>query len=163
AETSDLLASIEGSLKSTEQVEAELSKRFAGVQEEAREIELTLIDESILRAEVERQRALFNTVVDQLKQASFSQEFNSIDSEIIEPANALRDPVWPRLTLILALAVAAGGVLGVGVTLWLHWMDQRIRSLAELRQVLDFPLLGQIFQLPEEQSTGVEEFGLISQ
>ena len=66
-------------------------------------------------------------------------------------------------TLAIEEINAAGGVLGVAVTLLLHWMDQRIRSLAELRQVLNYPLLGQIFQLPEEQSAGVEEFGLISQ
>ena len=133
------------------------------VQEEARAIEITLIDESNLRTDVERQRALFNTVVDQLKQASFSQDFNSINSEIIEPANALKDPVWPKITIILPLAVMAGGLIGVGMTLVTNWMDQRIRSLAELRTMLDYSVLGQILQLPEDQRVGIDEFGLISQ
>jgi capsular exopolysaccharide synthesis family protein len=162
-EIEDLLGSISQSLKSVQAVELELGKRFAAVQEEARGIEISLIDESILRNDVERQRSLFNTVVDQLKQASFSQDFNSINSEIIEPVNALKDPVWPRINMTLALALVAGGVLGIGVTLVANWMDQRIRTLAELRQVLDYTVLGQIFQLTEEQGAGLAEFGLITQ
>jgi capsular exopolysaccharide synthesis family protein len=162
-EIADLLGSIDLSLKTLETVEGELSKRFAAVQEEARSVEITLLDESNLRNDVERQRALFNTVVDQLKQASFSQDFNSINCEIIEPVNALRDPVWPRPVMVLCLSLIAGGLLGAGVTLVLHWMDQRIRTLAELRKVLDYPVLGQIFQLTEDQKAGIAEFGLISQ
>jgi len=160
-EIADLLSSIEQSLKSVETVEVELSKRFDAVQQEAREIEISLIDESNLRNDVERRRALFNTVVDQLKQTSFSQDFNSINSEIIEPVNALRDPVWPRAGIVLAVAIMMGGVSGVGGTLVLNWMDQRIRTLAELRQVLDYTVLGQVFQLPDDQSANVEEFGRI--
>jgi capsular exopolysaccharide synthesis family protein len=161
-EVADLLNSIEMSLKSVEAVEVELSQRFAAVQEEARGIEIALLDESNLRTDVERQRALFNTVVDQLKQARFSVDFSSINSEVIESPNALKRPVSPRMSLVLALAVFGGGLIGVGITLVTNWMDQRIRSLAELRQVLDYTILGQVFQLSDEETADVEEFGLIS-
>ena len=56
----------------------------------------------------------------------------------------------------------AGGLIGIGMTLVINWMDQRIRTLAELRKVLDYTVLGQIFQLPEDQHAEIEEFGLIS-
>src|SRR5205823_147273 len=45
-EIADLLGSIELSLKSVQAVELELAKRFAEVQEQARGIEITLLDES---------------------------------------------------------------------------------------------------------------------
>jgi capsular exopolysaccharide synthesis family protein len=161
-EVGDLLGSIEQSLKSVQALEVELGKRFEQAQVEARGVELDLIYEANLHAELERQRALFNTVVDQLKQARFASDYNNINSEILEPANSLRDPVSPRFALVLGLGLALGLLVGIGATLVLDWMDQRFRSLVELRQALDYSLLGQVFQLAEEEGVGVAEFGLIS-
>ncbi len=105
---------------------------------------MDLIRESNLRNEVERQRNLFNTVVDQLKQAQFASDFTSINSEVIEPVNALRRPVAPRCSLVLAVALLAGSAAGVAAALAADRLDQRVRSFAELRRVLDYAVLGQI-------------------
>jgi len=157
----DLLASIEHSSQSVAVLEAELARRFERDQEQAKQIEIDLIRESNLRNEVERQRNLFNTVVDQLKQAQFASDFTSINSEVIEPVTALRRPVAPKVSLVLGVALIAGTMAGVAAAFAADRLDQRIRSFAELRRLLDYAVLGQIPQIRADQAAAVGEFGLV--
>jgi capsular exopolysaccharide synthesis family protein len=162
SDVNNLLNSIEQSLKSVERLESELGKRFDRELDSVKSIETDLIAETNLRANLERQRSLFNTVVDQLKQAQFAGDFNSFSSEILEPANALRHPVSPPVSLILALALTTGCMVGTATALLANWMDQRIRSYEELRTVLGLTALGQIPMASTEEISKLGQFGLIS-
>jgi succinoglycan biosynthesis transport protein ExoP len=163
SDVNHLLNSIEKSLKSVESLEAELGKRFESELDQAKKIEIDLLEEANLRANLERQRSLFNTVVDQLKQAQFAGDFNSITCEVLEPANALRHPVSPPVSLILALALFSGGMAGTATVLLANWLDQRIRSSEELRAVLGLTALGQIPMAGAEEVGKLGQLGLVSQ
>ena len=150
-EIRDLLESIEQSLKSIETMRDEIAEQFdrrPGRRQEDRDRPADRV--AACRSNLERQRLLFNTVVDQLKQAKLVGDFSSIRSEIIEPANAL------------PAAGPAAGVLdaghgpdrrrrpGRGLPRWSSdLLDPRIRSLEEMRRVIRFPVLGQVPQLAD--------------
>ena len=131
-------------------------------QQKAKQVEVDLLTEKNLRSKLERQRALFSSVVDQLKQAQFVSHFTSVTSQVIEPPHTLRSPVWPKPILTLALALVAGCMLGVGAVFFLDRLDQRVRSLAELRQAMGLAVLGEIGQVPADQAALVGTIGLIS-
>jgi capsular exopolysaccharide synthesis family protein len=162
AEIRDLLDSTERSLKSIEAMRAEMAEQFDRDLVIAKKTEIDLLTETSLRSNLDRQRLLFNTVVDQLKQAKFVGDFSSIRSQIIEPANALPAPVRPLVALTLAMALIAGGTLGVGCALVSELLDPRIRSLEEMRDVLRLPLLGQVPQLADSPASGARPIGLVS-
>ena len=157
-----LLASIEQSLKSVEILEDELGKRFEQDLEKTKQVESDLLVESNLRANMERQRALFNSVVNQLKEAQFAGDFNSIRSEIIEPANSLRRPVSPRISLILAMALVLGCLVGSGAALLAQLLNQRLRTPEELRTALGYIVIGQIPRAFDNDCGKMGEFGLVS-
>jgi succinoglycan biosynthesis transport protein ExoP len=161
-ETRDLLASIEQSLKSIGTVRTEFAKRFDSDLGDAKKAEAELLIESNLRASVERQRALFNSVVDQLKQAQLTSDFISISSQTIEPANGLRSPFRPRPVMTLLLSLMAGCVIGVGSSLVSERLDSRIRSSEEVRKAFGYHLLGQIPQLPRMPGEAPTAAGLVS-
>src|SRR5262249_21314772 len=71
AEVRDLLESTERSLQSIETMRRQLTEQFDRNLVIAKTAEIDLLKESSLRNNLERQRLLFNTVVDQLKQAKF--------------------------------------------------------------------------------------------
>lgn len=161
SETQDLLGAIEQSLESVQQMRKALLAGFDHDRQEVKKIELDLLNEESLRDKVERHRALFNTVVDQLKQAQFISDFTSISSEIIEPANALAYAVRPRLTLTLALALLCSGFLGAGIAIVVDRLDQKIRTIEELRRIIELPVLGMI---PRASATDIPadgEMGLV--
>jgi succinoglycan biosynthesis transport protein ExoP len=161
-EVRDLVRAIEQSLGSVQAMRDELGKQFGRDQEKAKQVEEDLLAEEYLRSKLERQRALFNTVVDQLKQAQFVGAYSSITSQVIAPAHALRSPVYPRVGLTLALALVAGCAVGMGAAVVLDRLDQRVRSLDELRRLTGLAVLGQVVLLPERRSGAMGPLGLIS-
>src|SRR5512135_1561560 len=153
-EARDLVRAIEQSLDSVRAMRDELGKQFGQDQEKAKQLEEDLLAEEYLRNKLERQRALFNTVSDQLKQAQFVSAYSSITSQVIEPAKTPRTPVWPKVSLTLALAL--------GVAVVLDRLDQRVRSLDELRRLTGLAVLGQVALLPGRRAGAMGPLGLIS-
>ena len=162
-EVRDLLGSIESSLDSIGRMRSDLDARFEKDLAEAKKTEGDLMAEANLRAGLERQRALFNSVVGQLKQAELVGDYASTTARSIEPAEASPSPVRPLVAVTLALAVVAGTLLGTGAALVSDQLDPRIRSLAEMRRVLGTPLVGQVPQLSADQARRTGPVGMISQ
>ncbi|MDR3635937.1 MAG: polysaccharide biosynthesis tyrosine autokinase [Isosphaeraceae bacterium] len=163
AEVDDLITSIEQSLGSLEAMRTKMAEQFDKDSTEAKKTEMALLADANLRSNLDRQRTLFNTVVDQLKQAKLTGDFSGIRCEVIEPENALPKPVRPLGSLTLALALAAGCLLGTAAALGAGLIDPRVRTLDEVRRVLQLTSLGQVPQLPEALATRLEHAGLICQ
>jgi polysaccharide biosynthesis transport protein len=162
-EVRDLLASVEQSLKAIEGMRAEFKREFDKDLEEAKKIENDLLVDSNFRNSLERQRLLFNTVVDQLKQAQFTGgAYSSITSQVVELPNSPTKAYRPKKLLTLAMALVAGLMSGMMGALVTDRLDQRIRSLEEARTVLGVPVLGQIPQIPADRIATVGAPGLIS-
>ncbi|MBV8076683.1 MAG: polysaccharide biosynthesis tyrosine autokinase, partial [Planctomycetaceae bacterium] len=161
-EVRDLVRAIEQSLESVQAMRNELGKQFGQDQEKAKQFEADLLAEEYLRNKLERQRTLFNTVSDQLKQAQFIGAYSSITSQVIAPAKALRSPIYPRVGLTLALALVIGCTVGTGAAVVLDRLDQRVHSIDELRQLTGLVVLGQVALLPKRQSGAIGPMGLIS-
>lgn len=160
-EIRDLLDSVEESLRSVVAMRTKIADRFEKDLADAKKAEIALLNESILKSNLERQRTLFNGVVDQLKQAKLVGDYSSIRSETIEVANALPKPVSPLLSLTLVVALVVGGVLGAGGAVAKDLLDPRIRTLEELRKLIQIPLLGEIPELPESPAPRASAIGLI--
>ena len=161
-EVRDLLSALEQSLQSVQVMRDELGKQYNENQKEAKQFELDLLTDDDLRNKLERQRLLFNSVVEQLKQARFVSDYSSLTSQVIDPPKTPRRPVWPRIGLTLALALVLGGMLGMSVVMVRDRLDPRIRSLDELRQVTGLSIIGQVAIIPKNQAGVLGSFGLIS-
>jgi capsular exopolysaccharide synthesis family protein len=158
AEVKDLLASISESLKAVESLREEAAADFVREQSDAKRTEMAMLMGSNLNVQVERHRALFNTVLDQLKQAQFVGDVSNITSMAIEPPYALRKPTSPKILSLLAAALLLGLMVGAAGVVVVDRMDQRIHTVRELRSILGLPVLAQIDQVGPEQ---LEEFGEI--
>ena len=81
----DLLSALEQGLQSMKTMGRELSERYDQSRKEAKKFELDLLADDDLRNKLERQRLLFNTVVEQYKQARFVSDYSSVTSQLIDP------------------------------------------------------------------------------
>ena len=161
-ESKDLIGSIDESLKAVDRMRDEIASRFKDDLVLAKAAEKDVMIEAKLKLGVERQQALFSSVVDQLKQAQLIGDFTSISAQTIEAADGPKRPVRPQVLLTLALAVILGSALGVSAVLGLERLDARIRTPEEMRKVLGYPVLGQIPQLPKGATELAREVGLVS-
>jgi len=126
-EVSELLTAVELSLKASETMRAEMSRQL----DKSRLVEADLLLETNLRNNLERRRLLYNTVVDQLKQAQFSGDFAAVSSQVIEPANVPPSSPMHRWAGVLVLALLAGCVVGVGAALAADWLKMLPALAAE--------------------------------
>ena len=154
AQAAALLKSIEQGLKSVEGMRAKVEQRFQNDLAESNKSEIGQLGESNLRNNLERQRALFYSVVDQLKQAQLVSDFGSVTARVLDPAAATENR--PSIPLVLIAALALGCGLGTGAVYVADQLDARIRSLRETRRLLDYRVLGVVPLLSRGQQGDVK-------
>ena len=154
AQAAALLKSIELGLKSVEGMRAEVEQRFQHDLTEVNKSEIGQLGESNLRNNLERQRALFYSVVDQLKQAQLVSDFGSVTAQVLDPPAATENR--PSIALVLTAALALGCGLGAGAAYVADQLDARIRSLREIRRLLDYRMLGVIPLLSRGQQGDIK-------
>lgn len=159
AEAQPLLGSIEQSIQAIEAMRARIHRQFEKDLVEAKQAEIGLLSESNLRNNLERQRTLFNSVVDQLKQAQLVSDFGSITAQTINPPSV--QEIRPHRVSIFLGCLFLGVGLGAGIAFVADQLDSRIRSLPEMRRALNLGVLGVIPALTREQIEASGEFGLV--
>jgi hypothetical protein len=154
-----LLDSIEQSVKAIEAMRGEIRHKFDEDLMASKDSEVDRLTEANLRSNLDRARAMFNSVVEQLKQAQLVSDYSTIHAETLhEPdVNAVR----PHLVLVLALALIAGCTLGTLGAFLADTLDARIRTLPEIRRALDLSVLGLVPHIPHEAEAVEDHVGLI--
>ena len=69
---------------------------------------------------------------------------NDTGARIITPAMRPNEPSYPRRTLVFALAVALGILLGVALAFLVEYLDGGFKTRAQVEQTLGCPVLGMI-------------------
>lgn len=98
--------------------------------------------------EIQRQLALDTTtytkLTEKLEELRISEAQETSSWKILEPALIPTKPSSPDIDRGLLSGGVAGLVLGVLVALLLNKLDQRIREVDEVREIIDIPLLASI-------------------
>ena len=144
AEVRDLLSSVEKGLKSIEALRTDLRTRFDQDMMQAKSAEIDLLTDANFKSELDRQRKLFDSVVEQLKRATLVGDYAGTRAQIVEAPNAAESPVRPRVSLTLMMGLAAGALLGVAAALGSELVDPRIRSAADAGRVSRLSVLGPV-------------------
>ena len=148
------------SLESIEVMRGDLQKKFDEDLSLSKKAEITLLEESNLRSNLERQRTLFNSVVDQLKQARLVSDYDSVSTQTIAPISVAADQTMAIPLLILAVALGIG--LGAAVAFLADLLEARVRTLAEIRKLVDLPLIGVIPFIKDNKIVAAGTVGLLS-
>lgn len=155
-----LLGSIARSLEAIDAMRTDLQRKFEEDLDASKKAEIGQLGEANLRSNLDRQRALFNSVVDQLKQAQLVSDYGSVTAQTINPTEVAAEP--PKFTSILLMALIAGcGLGGLGAYV-VDLLDARVRSVAEMRELVRLPVIGMIPQLTPEQTGAFGPVGLLS-
>ncbi len=117
----------------------ELDALIAGATS-ARQIQDAQAQQSVLQSQINEWQSTYSQLLASLQ----SGRLNYIT--VIEPAVVpdARFPVSPRTTLNVTLAIAIGLSLSIGAVLLLEYLDDTVRSPAEVRTLLNAPILAAI-------------------
>src|SRR5690625_6534537 len=94
----------------------------------------------------------FYTNITHLYIPSFPTRRSSDLVNILTEAEHSRNPspVSPKPMLNMAIAFVLGGMIGVGLAFLLEYLDNTIRTEADVEQHLDLPVLGAISQISDK-------------
>jgi capsular exopolysaccharide synthesis family protein len=100
-----------------------------------------------LQQDARRAQNELDMLYSRIKELSFSEE-TPLSISVLEVARPQGLPVKPRIPQTAGIALVIGLMLGLGGALLQDWMDQRLRSVEEIRAVLDLPVLGIVPIMP---------------
>jgi capsular exopolysaccharide synthesis family protein len=120
-------------------LEAEaLDQRRAGVlprlEQEQRELERRL----------DAATATYNLLLQRLQEVRVAENQNIGNIRVIQPAEALDNPVAPRKKLYLVAGAMLGGLLAAATALLLEALDQSVKTVEEAKLYFNQPVLGVI-------------------
>lgn len=99
---------------------------------------------NLLQNEAENARRAYENVTQRFNQTSFEGQSKQADIAVLTAATEPRAPSGPKMLINAIMAFVVGLILGTGVALLLELLDQRIRSAAQLGELLGLPVLGVI-------------------
>ncbi|MBA3755122.1 MAG: chain length determinant protein EpsF [Nitrosomonas sp.] len=98
----------------------------------------------LLTREIEGAQQAYNSAMQRLNQTNLEGQSNLSSVSILDVAKIPDTPDSPKLLLNMVLSVFFGTLLGLGAGLLTEMVDQRVRSVEDLVNVLQTPVLGVI-------------------
>lgn len=109
------------------------------------------IQYGILKRDADTNQQLYELLLKRLKETNLSQELDTNNVRIVEPAVVPTYPVKPRKVRNLAFAVVAGLTLGVGLALFVEYMDDTVGTPEQVEQTLGVPVFALIPVIPSRK------------
>lgn len=100
---------------------------------------------AVLQRDVDAAKQAHDAVTTRLSQASLESQANQANVSVLTPAIEPLSPSFPKpWRAVLLLALALGVACGVGAAWGIEMLDRRIRSVEDLAEMLQVPVLGLI-------------------
>lgn len=153
-----LLASLARSLEAIESMRSDIQDKFDEDLALSKRNEIALLEETNLKNDLERRRALFNSVVDQLKNAQLSSDYGGLSTQLIDPTTVAVER--PKTEMFVAMAILGGLGLGTLAAFALESLEGRIGSIAAVKRTLNAPIIGLIPSALPGRGGGATPVGL---
>ena len=144
----------QGLLQSRIQAEAEMAATAA--QREAINRVMSQADQELVNLPAKEQgitrltrdamvaQEIYVTLAKRYEEARISEVMQPTDVQVIDVAIAPERPVAPKKTLNVLVALIIGSLFGVGIAIYLEYVNRTINTVKEAKQFLGLPVLGVI-------------------
>ncbi|QBE62530.1 chain length determinant protein EpsF [Pseudoduganella lutea] len=126
------------------QREAALKQALDEQKTKLLQINRTRDEMNVLQKDVESAQRAYDVTSQRLAQTRIEGQSEQSDVALLNPAVAPIKPSGPKVLLNTVLALFLGTLLGTGLTLLAEMLDRRVRSEADLTDMLQIPVLGSI-------------------
>ncbi len=155
-ETAAIGASVRAEYEAKLRAEESVRQRLQEFKDEALALQDRSTDYETLRREVETNRELYDGLLQRMKEVGVAAGVGENNISVVDAARIPLSPYKPSLTKNLAIAVALGLVLGIGLAFLLELFDDTIQVGDEAEQLVGAPVLSLLPHLSARQ-TGLPE------
>lgn len=147
-----IIESIHKSYELAKSQEDNLRELLNSTKEELLSVNERFIQYSIMKREVESSRALYEALTSSLKQASVTEESQNINIWVMHDASLPESPSnqKPRRSLLIGLIL--GLAAGIGIALLVEYLDNTVKSPADLENRYGLTVLGTVLQTRKNES-----------
>ncbi|MEN8136568.1 MAG: polysaccharide biosynthesis tyrosine autokinase [Thermodesulfobacteriota bacterium] len=147
---------------------ANLQQIVDQTKKEAQRFNQKMIQYGMLQRDVEINRALYQSLLTQIKEKKVTEQTSNINIWIIEEAKNPRNPASPKKARNLLLGIILGLFGGIGLAFFIEYLDNTIGSPDEAESRLGVSVLGVIDQFRNdefdpEKGTMASEFSSFSE
>jgi succinoglycan biosynthesis transport protein ExoP len=100
------------------------------------------IDYGVLQRDAATNRQIFDSLLQRTKETGISGELKTSNIRVVDPAEKPRAPVSPNTPNNLLLGFVAGIAIALALTFFIEYLDNRIKTPAEIQEHLRLPFLG---------------------
>jgi polysaccharide biosynthesis transport protein len=111
------------------------------------------IEYGVLQRDAESNRQIYDSLLKRANETGVSGELKTSNIRVVDRADVPMNPVSPRRSLNLLLAIFGGAFLGLGLVFFTDYLDNRIKTPEDIVQHLGLPSLGMIPAAPKPDST----------
>jgi succinoglycan biosynthesis transport protein ExoP len=115
---------------------------------EANELAEKLVQYHILQHDAQSNKALYDGLLQKLKEAGITAGLRSSNIRVVDPALAPSTPSRPQKARNIMLAILVGLVGGVGLALFREYLDNTIKSPDDIEALTGLPSLAVVPSLP---------------
>jgi succinoglycan biosynthesis transport protein ExoP len=124
--------------------EQSLARALEQQKQDALELNRKGIDYGVLQRDAASNRQIFDALMQRTKETGISGALKTSNIRIVDVAEVPRSPASPNKTANLLLALVGGSLLAVGLAFFFDYLDNRIKSPAEVKVHLGVPFLGMV-------------------
>jgi len=139
---SSLVNSLALQCEALQKREEELRKKYDEQKSSALELSKQSLLFARLKYDAERQRKLFDAIVERLREVDVTSEYAKTNVEVVELATVPRLPARPKRLRFTMLWTFFGLILGVSLAFFVERLDDTLKTPEELQYRLGIPVLG---------------------
>jgi succinoglycan biosynthesis transport protein ExoP len=143
-------AILSNSYKAAKATEQKLLAALKQQEQAALELNRVAMPYAVLERDVESDRALYESIVEQIKETNVTGGLEKRNVRLIESPVLPSKPVKPRKLRTLALGLLGGLGMGIGIIVAIDWADTSLRSVDQAEDEFGIPVLAAIPEVRRE-------------
>ncbi len=137
-----LVGSLSAQLQMLSNQEQELRQQYDEQNQLALELSKQSLSFNRLQNEVDRQRRLFDVLVERMREVDVTADYARTNVEVVEVADVPKAPIKPKKARTVALSLFLGLFLGVGLAFFFEYLDDTVKTPEDLEERVGIPVLG---------------------
>lgn len=98
----------------------------------------------MMESKQERLKSFYDVVLKRMKELDIGENLSQINVTVVGQPTLLKNPVSPRITMILFLALSAGPLMGIGLVILLDRLDNKFYGPEDIQHLLEVPIIGNV-------------------
>lgn len=142
AEIAAVLASVKAQFDAARRQEDQVRARLQETRKEVIQTQDKGVDLSLLKRELDTNRQIYDSLLQRLKEVGVTSGVAANNISVVDVAKAPLFPFKPDMSVNIAIGVAVGLLLGLGLVFVREHLDDSIKHADEVEPQFGVPLLG---------------------